>query len=126
MLAEIVPVKEIRTGDSILLWGQPLKIFGIKVENSLIHADYKDSDGEIHSVRFGLTGLIARILPEPVEVRESWIVSHEGRYGTYKGRFMHEPDAKLYMKDAIEVGESQVAIEHVREIVLSREEVKHE
>jgi hypothetical protein len=136
--AEIVRADQVKVGDTVLLWGQPLKILSIKAESGLIHTEYKDSDGEIHSVRFGLEGRVARILPEPVEVREYWRIKYE-RFAIIDGKECWLNGAVIARdtgERALEALENRYPanrehirnpiIEHVRETVLSREEVRND
>jgi hypothetical protein len=62
-------------------------------------------------------GLVARILPDPVEEREKWRATcgHVTTYGS-----------EIQVRTWADWQNGPVTIEHVRETVLSREEVKSE
>lgn len=143
MNAEIVRADEIKAGDCVLLWGQTLHVISIDLQSTehdpLLYMEYRDADDELHSARFWSQGLIARILPAPLEVREFWRVRYEHYRDTPdgKGFYTRRTDAsptkeiavERYRKRHPDSGKTMsfakdATIEHVRETILSREEVK--
>jgi hypothetical protein len=82
MLAEIVRAGEIKVGDRMLC--DAIRVVEtVRESNNFrgwITIHFVDGDPCVELCR---TDFVARILPEPVEEGESWIVSHQGRYGTH-------------------------------------------
>lgn len=113
MKATIIRADEVKAGNRILFAKQILKVTEIFPlgGRTAVWIEFEEHIGK----DFGRTELVARIDPEPVEEREKWRATcgHVRCYGS-----------EIQMRHWADAQKDPVAIEHVRETVLSREEIK--
>lgn len=89
-----------------------------------------DDDGKDKPILFGKNELVARILPDPLEVREFWRVAFVRYHRPTDGTDYNQERLKSCgNRDTVinllnDQDFTDAVIEHVRETVLSREEVK--
>jgi hypothetical protein len=124
MRSEIVHLTELKRGDLF-----------VSIEGRILQVHKKHiSGGQVMSwpdmekfPDFAPGEMVARILPDPVEEREKWYVYASDSSGIDRRIYSFE-DYDEAIQNAIERSRSfsKVEIEHVRETVLSREEVKND
>lgn len=133
---EGVKASDLKIGDTILGTGGYWKIVRIDVIHGCGTREFRMDRGMKH-VMFD-DDPVARILPEPVEVREFWRCSYEWKRATPDCRiewaesvhtFRAKIDAEERLDRAIKTHANgreirKQRIEHVRETILSREEVQ--
>ena len=121
--AEIVRASDLNPGDRFtyidcLIMADAVTHFH---DSQCVRVDFHIAGVSQHAF-WSETAFVARILPEPVEVREFWRAVHEDLDGE---RFGEECETR---EDAIGDGANlrvdSFEIEHVRETILIREEVK--
>jgi|LakMenE01Jun11ns_1017448.scaffolds.fasta_scaffold9580375_1 hypothetical protein len=120
--AEVVRADQIRVGDRIILWGSVFKTVSVTVIECVVITECIEDDGVIRVSRHSPKSFVARILPMPVEVREFWRAVHDDIDGEVFGKPCDDREGAL--ADAESTRNGDCAIEHVRETILSREEVQ--
>jgi len=115
MKAEIVWADQIKAGDQIQWFNSIYRIERIDVIHGCGMREIHLESGT-KLVKFD-ADFVARILPDPVEEREEWRATcgHVTTYGS-----------EIQVRTWADWQNGPVTIEHVRETVLSREEVKND
>lgn len=137
MNAEIVRAGALRP-DDIIAYGKHILLVGEVDIDSTPGVAWVQIDGHVNKVAFDFDDWVPKLLPDPVEVREYWRCSYEWKRATPDCRIewaesVHEFRAKIDAEERLDRAIKTHAngreirkqrIEHVRETVLSRKEVK--
>jgi hypothetical protein len=132
MKAEIVRADKIKAGDRIYDWQTATVQTVVTTHESAIlrgwlifRCDRPGPSYEHHPA-----SLVCRILPEPVEEWEAWLVTHVDIHGKARNRFKTQQSARDFIRQHLEAKPHynirDIKMRHVREIVLSIEEVKND
>ena len=117
MKAKIIHITELKRCDIfVTIAGRPTRVHEKHVSGGQVMS-WPDPD---KFPDFAPGEMVARIDPEPVKEREFWRVKTESGY---QHPHENEWEAMVHARE-LACDEFSVVIEHVRETVLSREEVK--